>query len=155
MSQLTYQEFEQMRLDVPTDELIQKASDALSELCKTGAESFIMTIPPRLSDTDIVFADLINRFKVERTKLKELVAGASYQSSRMVSLESELRELLEKWALENTIKKRFESNAVDRNNDRAAQMWRHKREGVERCVNDVKKVLEKYSIDIKKDYQND
>lgn len=110
------------------------------------------------NDKIVLIRENGNTYTSKSEELMDFLFGTknfTLQSSRMVSLESELRELLEKWALENTIKKRFESNAVDRNNDRAAQMWRHKREGVERCVNDVKKVLEKYSIDIKKDYQND
>lgn len=52
------------------DELTDKARVLLDELVKTGGRSFVMHIPARPNeDIDIIFADLIGRFKKMKTEL--------------------------------------------------------------------------------------
>ena len=48
---------------IPDDALHEYCRKELSKLCKTGARSFTMTVPPRLLDTDILFSELLRRFK--------------------------------------------------------------------------------------------
>lgn len=60
---MTYEEFQAKLQAIPDSELSQKADEALSKLCKDGARSFTMTVPPRIDDTDMIFAELIRRFK--------------------------------------------------------------------------------------------
>ena len=60
---MTHEEFQEKIKNIPDQDLIKKADEALTKLCKTGARSFKMTVPPRIDDTDIVFAEVINRFK--------------------------------------------------------------------------------------------
>ena len=40
----------------------EMAKEVLSKLCSTGGQSFIMTVPPRIDDTDIILSELIKRF---------------------------------------------------------------------------------------------
>ena len=56
-------EFEQMQAAMSNEELIELASKQISELAKTGARSFKMTVPPLITDTDMIFCELIKRFK--------------------------------------------------------------------------------------------
>jgi len=44
-------------------ELINLAQGELSKLCKTGGKSLRMTVPPMITDTDMVFSEIIRRFK--------------------------------------------------------------------------------------------
>jgi hypothetical protein len=47
---------------IPNLELVEIAQKALSKLCSTGGQSFTMTVPPRLDDTDVVLSEVIKRF---------------------------------------------------------------------------------------------
>lgn len=60
---MTHEEFQQKLKAIPNQELIEKAESAVSKLCKTYGESFIMCIPARLDDTDIILSEVIKRFK--------------------------------------------------------------------------------------------
>lgn len=44
-------------------ELIELSRKTLSELCKSGAKSFKMTIPVENDDTDVILGELIKRFE--------------------------------------------------------------------------------------------
>ena len=57
------EEFEKARTEITDVDLIKKARDLLSELCKTGGKSFRMTVPPRIDDTDMIFSELIKRYQ--------------------------------------------------------------------------------------------
>ncbi len=60
---MTQLQFEKKLDSISNEELIKAAEFTLSQMCKTGGKSFIMTIPPRIDDTDILFSELIKRFK--------------------------------------------------------------------------------------------
>jgi hypothetical protein len=62
---MTHEEFQNKIQSITNSDLIGMADKALSKLCSTGGHSFTMTVPPRVDDTDIVFSELINRFKRE------------------------------------------------------------------------------------------
>lgn len=57
------EEFNKAREEITDEQLINKAQEILHKLCKTGGRSFIMTVPPRIDDTDMIFGELINRYK--------------------------------------------------------------------------------------------
>jgi Fe-S oxidoreductase len=61
---MTYEEFTAILKEIPNKELAEMAKNALRKLCSTGGQSFTMTVPPRLDDTDIVFAEVIRRFQL-------------------------------------------------------------------------------------------
>jgi hypothetical protein len=44
-------------------ELAKKTTEVLSKLCETGGKSFIMSVPPQVDDTDVLFHELITRFE--------------------------------------------------------------------------------------------
>lgn len=60
---MSHEEFQQQCSSIPDLELAKMASDALSVLCKTGGRAFVMSVPPKMSDADIVFSELIRRFE--------------------------------------------------------------------------------------------
>jgi hypothetical protein len=61
---MTHEKFQQKVKAIPDKELIEIASLAISKLCKTGAKSFTMTVPPQLHDTDIILSEIVNRFQI-------------------------------------------------------------------------------------------
>ena len=61
---MTHEEFKAQLEAIPNLELAEKAQSALSKLCSTGGQSFTMTIPPRLDDTDMILSELIKRFEL-------------------------------------------------------------------------------------------
>jgi hypothetical protein len=56
-------QFKQKLNDIPDLELAEMCQSALSKLCSSGGRSFTMTVPPMLTDTDMIFSELINRFE--------------------------------------------------------------------------------------------
>ena len=60
---MTREEFEAQQQAIPDDKLVEMAQNALSKLCETGGRSLIMTVPPRVDDTDMIISELIRRFK--------------------------------------------------------------------------------------------
>ena len=60
---MTHEEFHQKLEEIPSKELAEKADEMVNKLCRSGGNSFTMTVPPRLDDTDIILAELIRRFK--------------------------------------------------------------------------------------------
>ena len=62
---MTHEQFQEQVKSIPNDELIKKAELIVSNLCKTGAKSFTMSVPPRVGDSDIILSELIQRFKVK------------------------------------------------------------------------------------------
>jgi hypothetical protein len=55
-------EFDKKLNLISNKQLIEIAQAELEKLCKTGAKSFNMCIPPQITDTDIIFQELIDRF---------------------------------------------------------------------------------------------
>lgn len=62
---MTPEEFDEIRSKMSNEELIEKTSLELSKLCKTGGRSFRMTVPVSANDTDMLFNELIKRFKAK------------------------------------------------------------------------------------------
>lgn len=60
---MTTEQFKQKQAAMSNDELIELASKQISELAKTGGRSHMMCVPPMITDTDMIFGELINRFK--------------------------------------------------------------------------------------------
>ena len=61
---MTHEEFKEKVKAIPDQELAEMAQKALSKLCSTGGQSFTMTVPPRVDDTDIILSEVIKRFEV-------------------------------------------------------------------------------------------
>jgi hypothetical protein len=61
---MTYEEFQEKVKAIPDQELVEMAQKELSKLCSTGGQSFTMTVPPRIDDTDIILSEVIKRFEV-------------------------------------------------------------------------------------------
>lgn len=57
------EEFAERLAAISDKELISIADQILGKLCKTGGRSFVMTVPPMITDTDIVFAQVLKRFE--------------------------------------------------------------------------------------------
>ena len=60
---MTEEEFNKKLKNIPDAELIQMAKNELSSLCKTRCKSFTMSVPPKITDTDMVLSEIITRFE--------------------------------------------------------------------------------------------
>lgn len=60
---MTHEEFQNKVHFISDRQLIEDATIAIEKLCRTGARSFTMTVPPQLDDTDIVLTELTRRFE--------------------------------------------------------------------------------------------
>ena len=55
--------FEEKQSLMSDKELIERADIELSKLCKSYGAKFTMSIPARITDTDMIFSELIKRYK--------------------------------------------------------------------------------------------
>lgn len=69
---MTIEDLNKKMKSISNADLIIKASEELSKLCKTGAKSFTMRVPVTENDTDMIFSELIRRFKA-KTNEEELL----------------------------------------------------------------------------------
>ena len=53
---------------ISNEELIELAETQITELARTGGRSHRMCVPPSITDTDMLFSELVRRFKVLVTK---------------------------------------------------------------------------------------
>jgi hypothetical protein len=60
---MTQEQFEQEQAAMSNEELIELAGKQVSELARTGGRSHRMCVPPMITDTDMLFSELIRRFK--------------------------------------------------------------------------------------------
>lgn len=60
--------FRQKQAEIPDKKLIELCTVELSKLCRTGGKSLTMCVPPMITDTDMLFAELIYRFKNKQIK---------------------------------------------------------------------------------------
>ena len=60
---MTHEEFKEKVSEISDNDLLGMAHKKLSELCGSGGRSFTMTVPPRIDDADIVFAEVLKRFE--------------------------------------------------------------------------------------------
>ncbi len=60
---MSHEEFLKKQADMSNKELIERATEELSKLCKTGGKSFTMCVPVRVTDTDMIISELIKRYK--------------------------------------------------------------------------------------------
>jgi len=60
---MTTEEFNAKQAAMSNDELIELAAKEVSNLAQTYGNSHHMTIPPMITDTDMILSELIRRFK--------------------------------------------------------------------------------------------
>lgn len=60
---MTTEEFAIKQAEMSNEELIKLANKQVSELAKTGGRSHKMSVPPQITDTDMIFCELIKRFE--------------------------------------------------------------------------------------------
>ena len=56
-------EFEEKQSKMSDKELISRAEVEINELCRTGCKTFLMSVPPKITDSDMIISELIRRFK--------------------------------------------------------------------------------------------
>lgn len=61
---MTHEEFKLKIVAITDTEIYEMADTALTKLCRTGAKSFTMTVPPQIDDTDIILGEALRRFKL-------------------------------------------------------------------------------------------
>lgn len=62
------EQFDMERALMSNEILIKLCELEVSRMCKIGAKGFTMTIPVRVTDTDMLLSELISRFKDITTK---------------------------------------------------------------------------------------
>jgi len=60
--------FRDKQKNMSDEDLIELAHSEISKLCKTGGRSITMSIPPMVTDTDMVLCEIVRRFKKLKTK---------------------------------------------------------------------------------------
>lgn len=60
---MTTEQFMQKQAEMSNAELIDLAKKQVTELAKTGGRSHRMCVPPLVTDTDMLFCELIKRFE--------------------------------------------------------------------------------------------
>ncbi|HEY3525284.1 MAG TPA: hypothetical protein VGK47_03735 [Nitrososphaeraceae archaeon] len=73
---MTSEELKAKQAEMPDAELIEKVDAQISELCRTGARSFIMCVPPRITDTDMLLSEMVRRFKARSASPQQGTEGA-------------------------------------------------------------------------------
>jgi len=63
---MTIEEFRQLQAEMPDEELVKIATEELSKMCHTGGNSFHMSVPVKTTDTDMIFSQLLVRFKASK-----------------------------------------------------------------------------------------
>lgn len=61
---MTTEQFDAKQEEMPDSELIALVEKQISELAKTGGRSFTMCVPPMVTDTDMLFCELVRRLKI-------------------------------------------------------------------------------------------
>lgn len=56
--------FRQKQAEMSDKQLIELAEKQVTELARTGGRSHKMCVPPQTTDTDMLFSELIRRFKL-------------------------------------------------------------------------------------------
>lgn len=78
------EELKQKQADMSNKELIELATSQVFELAKTGGKSHRMCVPPMITDTDMLFCELIRRFESQQKeqltdeRIKELFSKYSH-----------------------------------------------------------------------------
>jgi hypothetical protein len=65
---LEFKKFIEKQSQISDKELIKLATKEVRLLAKTGGKSHKMTVPPSPEDTDMIFCELIKRFKMYSEK---------------------------------------------------------------------------------------
>lgn len=60
---MTAIEFKKKQEEITNDVLIMLGEKQIQALAKTGGRSHKMCVPPEITDTDMLFSEILNRFK--------------------------------------------------------------------------------------------
>jgi hypothetical protein len=60
---MTIEEFEQKQAAISNEDLIELAEQQVSQLAESGGRSHRMSVPPKITDTDMIFSELIQRYR--------------------------------------------------------------------------------------------
>ena len=60
---MTVEQFEKKQSEMSDKELLEKTSQLLSKLCKTGVKSLSMSVPPNVNDFDMLVCELMKRYE--------------------------------------------------------------------------------------------
>lgn len=61
---MSEQEFYQKLSEMPDEELVGMAEKYIINTAASGCDSFTMSVPPRITDADMVLCELIRRYKI-------------------------------------------------------------------------------------------
>lgn len=99
---MNHEKFQLKIQAIPNNELVAMANLAITKLCKTGARSFTMSVPPRIDDTDMILTEVVRRV-MDIEKLEEKLGSmlkenkgvfASYQSDISAEFKNECNRFM-------------------------------------------------------------
>lgn len=60
---MTVEQFNKKQSEMSDKELLEKTTELLSKLCKTGGKSLLMSVPQNVNDFDMLVCELMKRYK--------------------------------------------------------------------------------------------
>jgi hypothetical protein len=60
---MTFEEFKKLQFEMTDEELVEKCTNLVSDLCRSGGSKFTMRVPLDINDSDMLLSELIRRYK--------------------------------------------------------------------------------------------
>ena len=57
------EQFKQKQSDMTDEDLIKLVEDEISHMAQSGGRSHTMSVPPKITDTDMLLFEMLRRFK--------------------------------------------------------------------------------------------
>ena len=92
--------FQLKQKGMPDRELVQRSNKEIERLCKTGGKSFTISIPVRVTDSDIILSEVIRRLEDKSGQLERacelftaVIDGIPMNQEVMDSIRAFLKEV--------------------------------------------------------------
>lgn len=69
---MTIEELQKLQAEMPTTELLEKAADWNSKLCKSGGRAWSLRVPVDINDPDQIFSEVCRRLENSQSAIKEM-----------------------------------------------------------------------------------
>lgn len=89
---MTIEQFKQKQAEMSNEELVKLAKERVKELRERGGRSHRMNIPSQVTDTDMIFSELIRRFENLGNKITESLSNLSEREK--ITIEGEEFEIV-------------------------------------------------------------
>ena len=70
---MTAEKLKEKQRNMSNEDLISECRKQVSELARTGGRSHRMCVPPMITDTDMIFSELLDRFESAVKELETVI----------------------------------------------------------------------------------